>query len=277
MSDAICSYGGSVYQHGPYNNRIYLMKISSEDVPDIIPLFEKISKEYGYSKIFVKIPVSAQTEFLQQGYRVEARIPGLYNGIEDGIFMAKYPDERRSLGVDLDTIRSIIRESIQRAEKRRKSALPQGYVLAQCMAEDADAIAGLYGKTYESYPFPIMDPGYIRETMKENFRYYSIRKDQELVAVASTEIHMQESNVEMTDFATDTRYTGMNLAGHLLEWMEREMRTEGIRMAYTIARAHSYPINITFARAGYRYGGTLLNNTNICGSFESMNVWYKPL
>jgi hypothetical protein len=23
-------------------------------------------------------------------------------------------------------------------------------------------------------------------------------------------------------------------------------------------------------------GGTLTNNTNICGCLESMNVWYKP-
>jgi hypothetical protein len=38
-----------------------------------------------------------------------------------------------------------------------------------------------------------------------------------------------------------------------------------------------YPVNITFARAGYLYGETLLNNTNICGSFESMNVWYSKL
>ena len=277
MSDAICSYGGSVYQHGPYNDRIYLMKISREDIPDIIPLFKKISDENGYSKIFVRIPATAQAEFLEEGYRVEARIPGLYNGIEDGIFMAKYPDKRRSMGIDMDEIRSIIRESIQRAEERKKSNLPRDYVLKQCMPGDAEAVAALYGKTYKSYPFPIMDPGYIRETMKENFRYYSVRNDQDLVAVASTEIHMEESNVEMTDFATDMRHSGMNLAGHLLEWMEREMRAEGIRVAYTIARAHSYPINITFARAGYRYGGTLLNNTNICGSFESMNVWYKPL
>jgi hypothetical protein len=36
-------------------------------------------------------------------------------------------------------------------------------------------------------------------------------------------------------------------------------------------------MNITFARAGYRYAGTLVNNTQICGQLESMNVWYKPL
>jgi hypothetical protein len=36
-------------------------------------------------------------------------------------------------------------------------------------------------------------------------------------------------------------------------------------------------MNITFAKAGYAYGGRLHNNTNIAGNIESMNVWYKSL
>ena len=47
--------------------------------------------------------------------------------------------------------------------------------------------------------------------------------------------------------------------------------------SYTIARSLSYGMNITFAKMGYIYGGTLINNTNICGSLESMNIWYKHL
>ncbi|HQA81666.1 MAG TPA: hypothetical protein PLV96_12800 [Methanoregulaceae archaeon] len=49
------------------------------------------------------------------------------------------------------------------------------------------------------------------------------------------------------------------------------------KLAYTIARAKSYSINITFARGGYEYGGLLPNNTNISGTIEDMNVWYKRL
>ncbi|MDD2310679.1 MAG: hypothetical protein PHH91_13970, partial [Desulfuromonadaceae bacterium] len=41
--------------------------------------------------------------------------------------------------------------------------------------------------------------------------------------------------------------------------------------------AYSFGMNITFARDGYSFGGTLTNNTNISGSLESMNVWYKTL
>ena len=69
----------------------------------------------------------------------------------------------------------------------------------------------------------------------------------------------------------------MGFARILLHAMETEMKNEGILLAYTIARAISRPINATFAGAGYQFGGMLPNNTNICGSMESMNVWYKKL
>ncbi len=47
--------------------------------------------------------------------------------------------------------------------------------------------------------------------------------------------------------------------------------------AFIIARALSYPISATFAWVGYTWAGTLVNNTNIYGGFESMNVWYRSL
>lgn len=50
------------------------------------------------------------------------------------------------------------------------------------------------------------------------------------------------------------------------------MRAAGMKTAFTVARALSCPINAVFAPAG-----TPTNNTNICGGFESMNVWYRSL
>jgi putative beta-lysine N-acetyltransferase len=113
--------------------------------------------------------------------------------------------------------------------------------------------------------------------MEGPIRYFIIRKSYQLAAVASCEIDAENLNAEVTDFATDTQFRGMGFAGILLHAMETEMKKEGILLAYTIARATSRPINITFAGAGYHFGGLLPNNTNICGSLESMNVWYKRL
>ena len=57
--------------------------------------------------------------------------------------------------------------------------------------------------------------------------------------------------------------------------MEYEMQLQGIMTLYTIARSTSIPMNKTFLRLGYKYAGTLINNTNISGGIESMNLFYK--
>ena len=118
---------------------------------------------------------------------------------------------------------------------------------------------------------------YIRETMETHIRYYCAVREGRIVAASSAETDEEAQNVEMTDFATHPSCRGRGLCATLLATMEGDVQNEGMRTAYTIARAAQFAINITFARAGYRFGGTLRNNTNICGSFESMNVWYRAL
>jgi putative beta-lysine N-acetyltransferase len=81
----------------------------------------------------------------------------------------------------------------------------------------------------------------------------------------------------MTDFATHPDWLGHGLAVQLLDVMEDHMTERGICTAYTIARAISPGMNITFAKLGYQFGGCLVNNTNISGRIESMNIWHKPL
>ena len=81
----------------------------------------------------------------------------------------------------------------------------------------------------------------------------------------------------MTDFATAPAARGASLARHLLARMDEDLAAKGFCTAYTIARAASAGMNICFARGGYTWGGTLWNNTQICGKLEHMNVWHKAL
>jgi putative beta-lysine N-acetyltransferase len=111
--------------------------------------------------------------------------------------------------------------------------------------------------------------------MEANFRYFGIFRSAKLIALASAE--RSESGTEMTDFATDPDYRRASLAAHILAAMEADARQNGVKTAFTIARSVSYGINIMFARGGYTFAGTLVNNTNISGRVQSMNIWYKHL
>jgi putative beta-lysine N-acetyltransferase len=276
-SDVIQQIGKSIVQHGHFNNRIYVMRLSREDIPDIIRPLDDLARKEGYSKIFAKVPESEAAFFTGAGYVAEATVPFYYNGTGTAVFMAKYFDSKRSLVSDSQAIADVLSAAFGYAEKRYHPRLPAGFSIVHAHPKDAKEIAVLFGSVFETYPFPIVDQDFITRTMKEGIRYFCIHQSKKIVAVASCEINADAQNAEMTDFATHPQFQGKGLAGNLLFAMESEMKKEDIRLAYTIARATSYPINMTFARAGYQYGGMLPNNTNICGSLECMNVWYKKL
>ncbi|UYU17619.1 putative beta-lysine N-acetyltransferase [Methanoculleus submarinus] len=274
--DTVTTIDGTLVQHGRLSDRIYVMHLSPADLPGILDDLDALAQRERYTKIFVKVPASALPLFIARGYIVEARVPRFFRGREDGYFAAKFFDaDRRQESADVAAVIAAVRE---KAGDARPAGLPPGWKCAPGSEDDADDLAALYGEVFATYPFPIADPGYLRETMAGDYRYFTVRTaDGRLAAASSAEIYREDENVEMTDFAVHPDFRGQNLSGLLLSRMEGEMRAAGMKTAFTIARALSYPINATFARAGYAWGGTLVNNTNICGGFESMNVWYRPL
>ncbi|CAG0958915.1 MAG: acetyltransferase (GNAT) family protein [Candidatus Methanoperedens nitroreducens] len=277
MNDTITNIGSSILQQGKHNDRIYLMKLSNDDLPVITDRLDRLALAEKYSKIIAKVPGFAKDKFTENGYIVEASIPGFYNCSEDVYFMGKYFTESRMCSYNYGKIKEILKTAVLKSSEERTAKIVPGFHYRICGKSDVDRIAGVYKKSFETYPFPIKDPMYIAKTMDENFIYFSIRRNNKIVALSSTEIDAGFKNVEMTDFATLPEYRGNGLAAYLLHNMESEMRRRNMEVAYTIARAVSHGINNIFAKMGYIYGGTLLNNTNIAGSFESMNVWYKYL
>ncbi|CVK31356.1 MAG: putative beta-lysine N-acetyltransferase [Methanoculleus bourgensis] len=275
-ADTVTTIGGTLVQHGRLSDRIYVMHLAPGDLPGILDDLDWLAEAEGYSKICAKVPASTSPLFLARGYVVEARVPRFFRGREDGYFAAKFLDaERRREKSDPTAVLAAVRE---KAGDARPAVLPSGWTCAPATEDDADDLTVLYREVFATYPFPIGDPGYLRETMAGDYRYFIVRtEDGRVAAASSAEIYREDENVEMTDFAVHPDFRGQNLSGFLLSRMEEEMRAAGMKTAFTIARALSYPINATFARAGYTWGGTLANNTNICGGFESMNVWYRAL
>ncbi|EGO65010.1 putative beta-lysine N-acetyltransferase [Acetonema longum] len=279
MNDAIVRAGNSQLQHGAYNDRIYLMKLAEDDYPGILDDLEKLALDQGYGKIVAKIPDWARSGFLQMGYQQEAAVPGLFNGVADGYFVSKFLSDSRAREKDPEGAAAVIHTASVRCREREDEVkMPErSFHCRICKDTDVSQMAQVYQTVFETYPFPVHDPEYIAKTMLHNFVYLGIWHDEKLVALSAIEIDLQSANGEMTDFATLPAYRGRGLSHFLLYQAEQVVGGKDIRTVYTIARATSFGMNITFAKRGYIYTGRLVNNTNISGSFESMNVWYKPL
>ncbi|MDT9546072.1 MAG: putative beta-lysine N-acetyltransferase [Chlorobium sp.] len=275
-NDTIERRHGALIQHGPKSARIYVMECAGADPETLVPELLALGAERGYGKIFAKVPEPASAAFLRAGFHEEARIPGFFAGGETALFLALFIDARRAHtadAVEIERIATLARN----AEVRFPGPLPDGCSLRICTPDDIAVMSDIYREVFPTYPFPIEDPAWLLESMRTHVDYYGVSHLGRLVALASSEMDLQGGSVEMTDFATLPGWRGNALALHLLLVMEEGMRRKHMRTAFTIARSLSAGMNISFARAGYWFSGTLVNNTNISGGIESMNVWYKPL
>ncbi|MDD5021605.1 MAG: putative beta-lysine N-acetyltransferase [Endomicrobiaceae bacterium] len=267
----------SIIQHGKNSNRVYIMKIGTKKTLDLIKSVNELAEKNSYSKIFAKIPSAILADFSKDGYVREAFIKGYYNGQEDALLMCKYLSEERSILKNSKEIESIISMSKSKKNTSSVSVKKKQYEVIICSKQHAQEMANIYKLVFESYPFPIHDPHYIEKTMDDNVIYFGAVLNNKVIALASSEVDKEAQSVEMTDFATLPEHLGNGIACQLLKHMENHMIDNNIITSYTIARAESLGMNITFARNGYEYSGTLINNTHISGKIESMNVWFKTL
>jgi putative beta-lysine N-acetyltransferase len=269
--------GGALIQHGPHNDRIYLMKLGKGGAGTLPADLIAMARQHGYSKIFVKVPADHSAQFGRAGYVEEAAIPQFYNGADAGIFMGYYLSQSRAAEANAAVLDKILNLALDKSGTAIGSLDRDLFARQQCAEGDVEEMAAIYQTVFQTYPFPIHDPSYLLDTMQNEVDYFAVETDGDLVALSSAEIDKSALNVEMTDFATLPEWRGNSLGSHLLLRMEKEMREQGIKMAYTIARAVSVGMNVIFAKLGYAYGGRLKNNTNISGKVESMNIWYKAL
>ncbi len=273
--DVIERFKSSLIQHGNCSSRIYVMEFPTENFETYPQSLIQFARSKKYTKIICKTPSNFESLFLAYNFKKEALIPGFFNGKEDVVFMCYYFDKKREIETYIEKYEEIMKVSKKKSHTPLFFKLSSGYKVVSCSTDTIPLLVNLYKRVFPSYPFPIHEPGYIK-TIDEvlSFNIGVMFKD-ELVAAASTERSLQYNNCEMTDFATLPEHRGVGLGGYLLHLMDTHIKQEGIYVVYTIARAISYGMNITFAKNQYMFGGRLKNNTDISGSIESMNIWYK--
>lgn len=274
--DSTIKIDDTLIQHGKSSDRAYLMRLGNSKPERIVSALEELAEEHQYGKVFAKVPESKISAFLSAGYRQEARIPGFFRGKEACLFLCRYFSEERKQEPDHRKLERVLSTAREKADAPPKQ-LGKNAAIRTLQIQDVRAAAEIYREVFASYPFPIDDPAYIRTTMENDVLYAGVEQNGALISLASAEMETEHGYAEMTDFATLPHRRGSSYAYHLLTFLEKHMPEYGIQTAYTIARAYSTGMNVTFARAGYSYAGRLVRNTDIAGTIESMNVWYKHL
>lgn len=271
--DKIEKFENTLIHHGKFSNRLYILKFSENGKSKHIRDLLNFAVEQQYTKVIGKIPKTKLSLFLRNGFKMEATVPKFYNGKITCCFVSKFIDIQRAVfePTSLKTFKNVLANYEQKTGEQIKS----GFELRPLLTNDVDLMTNVFNRVFETYPFPIHDADYIRHTMENDVCYYGIFETGKLLAISSAEVDRHSENAEMTDFAVLPEARGKGLSKILLAYMENQMHDAGIKTLYTIARLESLAMNKTFLGAGYSYAGTLINNTNISGGIESMNVLYK--
>lgn len=277
MSNTLLQLYNSSIHHDSQNNRIYLMSLAVEHATKLIPELFELADHKKYTKIIAKVPKSQESLFVLSGFSQEASIPSFFSTNEDCLFMACYLHPTRRLVANQNTLNAVLDTAHQKTFTPKLPPLAPPYSIRQLEPTDTQHMSTLYQQVFETYPFPIFDTHYLKETMSSHVIYFGLFYYQQLIGIASCEMDPSTKSCEMTDFAILEAYRGHDYASYLLLTMEAFMTSQHYRTLYTIARSISYGMNITFSKLGYTYSGTLINNTHIGGSIESMNVWYKKI
>ncbi len=278
MYDRVEHIGESVFQHGPFNDRIYVMRTAPDALAELLVYLEKLATNRGYGKVIAKVPTTCRPALLDWGATEEGRLPHYHRDGLDAHFMARYFDPDRREEKRPEVVRKNL--AIARAKAGEEPSTTDGEwddAVAIATGDDVEAMGAVYRKVFPTYPFPIHDPAYLRRAMGNAVVFFKLERNGRIGALASAEMDLANGAAEMTDFATLPELRGQGAAQSLLQAMTAAMRARGLRLAYTIARSYSAGMNVTFAKCGFAFGGTLPNNTNIAGRIESMNLWSRPL
>ncbi|MBT3784281.1 putative beta-lysine N-acetyltransferase [bacterium] len=260
-----------------YNRRLKILDYEVDG--DFSPMLERLAylaEANDFEKIFVKASPDDFQNWITHGYLFEGILRYFYKG-KDSYVLSRFSTSERLHSSKLLEEVQLVERLIYKTPLKSTRELDPDIEITQASKDDIPELVLIYRDVFETYPSPLTNPDYISATMDRNVIYQIARVKGESVAAASAEISVKHSNAEMTDCATVASAQGRGIMQHLLMELEKDLKKKGIMTAYTLARAPSFGMNCAFFRLGYEFSGRLINNCDIFGHYEDMNIWVKRL
>lgn len=260
-----------------YSQRIKIIDYRATDVEAMVLKVRFLAEANGFDKIICMAHQSDWQYFLRFGYVLEAVLK-YYHGGEDAFVVSKFRSQERLDSQNLmDEILMIENVMAEPRAPHEPRVPPPGHEMRLAKRDDIPELIDLYSSIFETYPSPLIHPGYLETIFQTEALFAVCTRAGEIVSAASAETHPKLRAAELTDCATKRSARGLGLMSHLLALLETTIAHKGYVCAYTMARSRSYGMNKVFYSLGYEFSGRLINNCDIYGDFEDMNIWVKDL
>ena len=259
------------------NQRVKLKSYRFEGRTGLAALGEyliTLARRQGMGKILAESREADWERFLGRGFALEGIIPGYFAG-ETGYFLSYFTDPGRQQSTRLDPENEII-EAVLDADLVEPE-IDGRFTLSAASEDDVEEMAALFALTFDTYPTPLDQPGYIKKLMRTEEAIFRLIRDEDgrLVSAAAAEVNWEQRHAEMTNCATLPDCRGEGLMSMILADLEGVMRERDVNCLFSLARASSFGMNMVLRRLGYRYRGRMINNCHICGDCVDINGWVK--
>lgn len=259
-----------------YNQRIKILEYSGDNYEGLILQIRWLAEANGFDKIICMASRSDWLEFLKHGYVLEAVLKHYRRG-EDAFAVSKFRSQERLVSHSLMDEILLIEKIMDDKSGPFNSSRPEGYKFRLAKREDMPELIELYRSIFETYPSPLVHASYLETIFQKDTVFAVCTYDGKIVSAASAELYPEHLAAELTDCATRPEARGKGLMSHILKLLEDELRVRGYICAYTMARSRSFGMNNVFHRLNYEFQGRMVNNCDIYGCYEDMNIWVRRL
>jgi len=259
-----------------YNQRIKIVDYKVEDFQNFILKVRWIAEANQFDKIICMAREGDWQQFLRFGYVLEAVLKYYHEG-QDAFVVSKFRSQERLNSGSLMEEILLIEKVMAKPRTGPLKPLPSGLGVRMARKEDIGQLIDLYKGVFESYPSPLIHQSYLETIFQKDSLFAVCVEGERIVAAASAELYPTHLAAELTDCATLPEKRGQGLMSHILGFLEGKLLERKYRCAYTMARSRSFGMNMVFYQLGYEFMGRLVNNCDIFGAYEDMNIWVRSL
>lgn len=258
-----------------FNSRLKILKynVLSNDLTDEIL---RHAKRENLGKVIINCREEDLDVLKKAGFVVEGVINGFFRG-KDAQCVSFFIDKERAQAKRVEEKDKILKMCMDKIPISQPEELKEGYQLIDCGEKEIPQMIEIFKDIFKTYPSPVFDANYLKKMIKEKMLFKAILKNGKIISIASADMDEENLNAEITDCATYPEYRGQGLLTNLIYSLENDIRKKGYYTLYSLSRAINPGINILLRKQGYHYKGRLINNSNICGGFEDMNIWVKNI
>ena len=265
-----------------YSDRIRCDHPSCEDGAGLGQALLDLAVANGRTRVVAFAPARLQAALENGGLRLEALIPGFYDGDEDCAVLGRALKVERVMSMDAPAVARVERLIQEGGRGRRTDGNSQGsgstpLETRRATVDDAAGIASLVTLAFQYYPTPTGVPAYVQKQIRDGVPFRVACDRGEVVACASADLLRDARTAELTDCVTQPRHGGQGLMQTLLEQLMDDLREFGYPTAFSLVRAKVPGINLAFQRLGFVWRGQMISSCRIGDGIEDINVWSRPL